>query len=138
MFAGTGNLGIESLSRGAVHAVFVDKSRKSISVIKANLEHTKFLDKAEIYNADAYDAIQKLADRGIVFDIIFLDPPYKMNIIPKTLELISQKGILSDKGIIIAEHHITDELPDNIRDFTLYDRRKYGETLMSMYRQKNV
>lgn len=131
-------MGIESLSRGASHAVFVDKSRDSISVIKANLEHTKFSDSAEIYNTDAYNAIQKLANRGFTFDIIFLDPPYKMNIIPKTLELISQYGILSEKGIIIAEHYVDDELPDSIYDLTLFDRRKYRETLMSMYRRNSI
>ena len=128
LFAGSGAIGIEFLSRGAEKVYFCDKSPKAVDMIKKNLDKTKLKDKATILNNDYIDCIDKI--KNIKFDIIFLDPPYKENFSKQAIKKISESKLLKNEGIIIVE---TDEPERDIKeieniniDYKIYDLRKYG------------
>lgn len=134
LFAGTGNLGIEALSREAHSAVFVDKDRGSISVIRDNLNHTGFASSSEVLAMEAAAAINMLKAENRRFDLIFMDPPYGRELVPQTLELLSPTGILRENGIIAAEYDKKDKIPEQAGPFVLYRNRKYGDTMVSFYK----
>ncbi len=103
LFAGSGALGIESLSRGAEKVVFIDKSRDSIKLLNKNLAHVGADPKTyEIYNVDFEFALKKLKNRG--FDMIFADPPYAAGLEEKIIGLIDKYGVLATDGVLIIEH----------------------------------
>jgi len=134
LFAGTGALGLEALSRGAEFATFIDSSRESISVIKENVNHADFEKLSEIYLKDFDAAIKLLAKKNKKFDIIFLDPPYGKGLEFKAVEYIEQNNLLSEKGIIIIE---TEELlEDRLFGMIKYDERSYGRTKLSFYKKE--
>ena len=101
IFAGSGAIGIEALSRGASSAVFIESSAAAIALIRRNLNKTKLEDCAKIIGIDYKKALTSLS--GQTFDIVFLDPPYKQNLVQSVLEIIMQASILVDTGILIAE-----------------------------------
>lgn len=133
LFAGSGNIGIEFLSRGANTCYFIDNDINSIKSIKDNLERTRLIEQAFIYKNTAEKALNILSSKGIVFDFIFLDPPYEKEIIVPILEKISNNKILSNKGTIIIEHESKLLLPEYINDLIKKDFRKYGGTTISFY-----
>jgi len=133
LYAGTGNLGIEALSRGAKFGVFVDKSNECFGIIKENLIHTKMLDKAQIIVSDVKSAVQKIAQNSRKFDIIFMDPPYNNNLIEETLYFISKNDIIKEDGIIIAERDVADIIPEEVGTLKLTRNQKYGDTILSFY-----
>ncbi len=101
LFAGTGQLALEALSRGAKHAVLVDSSRESLDLLNKNAEKTHLKEKCDILASDYMSYLSSTKDRK--FDIIFLDPPYKKDIIPKVLEKLCENNMLSPSTIIICE-----------------------------------
>ncbi len=135
LFAGTGSLGIEALSRGAESAVFSDQNAKSIEIIQKNLEHTKLIHKSETFFGEAQLILKKLSQQGKKFDIIFLDPPYRQNIIPKILRSLEENGILETRVLIVAETDIEDELPDEIGTLIVSKVQKYGKTKLTFYKR---
>jgi len=137
VFAGTGSLGIEALSRGAGSAVFIDRSVQCCEVIRENLAHTKLASKAEVYAMDFASGIEKLNRDGCKFDIIIMDPPYNKKFIQEALKLLTKNDIMEDDGIIVTEHSIMDDLPDAVGRFTAIDSRKYGDTKITIYRDGN-
>jgi 16S rRNA (guanine(966)-N(2))-methyltransferase RsmD len=132
LFAGSGQLGIEALSRGAARATFVDQSRKSIEVVKQNLEKTKLSDLATVKLSDAVTFINTTDD---FFDIAFLDPPYNKGIIESVLPLLSKK--MSKFGKIICEHDYIEKLPESVADFKIVKEYKHGRSVISVYRREN-
>jgi len=135
LFAGSGALGLESLSRGAETAVFVDKSPQSIKIIKENIDKTGFKEVSKVYKLDFEDALKKLNDNSEKFDIIYLDPPYGKNIVIKTLNCMHKYDILNDDGIIVAETDGIDIVDDVVGDFFKYDERKYGRVRIHFFRK---
>lgn len=136
LFAGTGNLGIEALSRGAASAVFIDKSRECHDVISYNLMHTKLSDRAAVFTADAEAALARLKAEGRKFDLIFIDPPYSKNLAAKALKIIGENGIIKDNGLIVAEHSSNDALPETTGEIQLVRSQRYGDTVLSFYKKK--
>ncbi len=134
IFAGTGSLGIEALSRGAHSAVFLDRSAQCCDVIKENLAHTKLSDKAEVYNVDYASGIERMRREGYEFDIIIMDPPYNKKFIQEALKLLTKNDIILDDGIIIAEHSVLDDLPEAFEGYKTIDSRKYGDTMITIYK----
>lgn len=128
LFAGSGQLGIESLSRGANKAVFVDNSKKSIETIKKNLEITDLTEQSEIYNMNSIDFL-KITNQK--FDFIFLDPPYKKEILNEILPILANK--INCDGKIICEHERNLTLPDKIDELRLKKTYKYGKIKVSLY-----
>jgi len=138
LFAGTGNLGIEALSRGARYAVFVDKSRECIRIIRENLIHTRLLEKAEIIQANSIEYIKKLSHTDSKFDIIFMDPPYNENLIVPVLDIIGNGDIISENGIIAVERTNKNEIPEQIGCLIKFKDRKYGTTSLSFYKHSSL
>jgi len=104
LFAGSGNLGIEALSRGMDHAVFIDINLNAIRVIKENIASLQLQRRTEVYRNDAFKALNILAKKGAKFDLIFLDPPYGEISIAELLTGIMEKDLLNDDGIIMCEY----------------------------------
>ncbi len=133
VYAGTGSIGIEALSRGAEFAVFVDKSNECSRIIRENLVSTKLIDKASVITGDIFITLNKISKNNKKFDIIFLDPPYKKNLVVETLKCIEKNAIIKPEGIIIAEHDFDDEIPEEIGGFKRYRCQKYGMTAISFF-----
>lgn len=138
LFAGSGAIGIEFLSRRAKQVYFCDKSSKAVAMIEKNLKKTKLKEKAIVYNKDYIDCINTV--KNIKFDIIFLDPPYKEEFALDAIEKISNLQLLKDDGIIIIE---TDEPERDINrinnmniNYKIYDLRKYGRVSLIFLKWK--
>lgn len=133
LFAGSGALGIEALSRGAGHAVFVEHDKASYSVIEKNLSGSGFSGNASLYKADSLRFLDGLNSDNteIKFDIIFLDPPYNKGILAPTLEKIYTYNLLSDNGVIVVE---TEAGGENIEDtkFEVIKSARYGKTVITI------
>ncbi len=136
LFAGSGALGIETLSRGANHCTFCDKSYESVKMLKQNLQKTKLEDKATIFVQDYKKCIKSLI--GKKYDIIFIDPPYKLDIAVNSIKLILEYKILSKDGIIILETDEEERELSNIENTELevYDVRKYGRVSLIFLRER--
>ncbi|QJW44378.1 16S rRNA (guanine(966)-N(2))-methyltransferase RsmD [bacterium BFN5] len=131
LFAGTGSLGLEALSRGAQRAVFVDQNTSSIHVIKENVDHTKMSDKAEILKSDVLKTIEKFTKTKDLFDIVFCDPPYNKGYINKVLQLIDQGAIVAEQAILVLEHSRHEQLANQWDNLVLKRSERYGETIVS-------
>lgn len=133
LFSGTGNLGIEALSRGAARAAFVDEHPASINILKENIDICGFAERSEIIQATVESGIKLLSKRGARFNLVFLDPPYEKGLIEKTMEEIVNKGVLEDDAVVIAEHSLRERPLTEYDGLTLTDQRKYGNTEISFY-----
>jgi len=109
LFAGSGQMGIEALSRGAREAIFVEKDKKAIAAIEHNLNKAKFLDVSKLYKEDVFGALHKLNGHA-AFDIVFMDPPYNKSIEKQVLEALSSADYISDDTVIIVEASLETEL----------------------------
>lgn len=125
LFAGSGGLGLEALSRYAEYAVFCDSSRESIAVIRDNVKKLGYEARCRVYHCDWEKAIGDMASRGEGFDLVFLDPPYGAGIAARAAEVLYREGLLNQGFIIALEHdaELPPELPDELE---VYDRRSYG------------
>lgn len=130
LFAGSGQLGIEAISRGAKHCCFVDASKRSLDVVKENLKTCGFEKRASTFLGDSLSYITLSHD---VFDIVFLDPPYRKQLIEKALPILASK--VSDGGIIVCETAVEEELPETAGDFALAREYKYGKIKITTYRK---
>lgn len=134
LFAGTGNLGIEALSRGAKKVFFVEKGRRGIRIIQRNLTQCGMASQSEIIHKDVNRAIGILQNRGEIFDIIFLDPPYGKGLIQKTLEKLNTQRIYKEDSILVIQHDRREPLSEEIEEWYLINQRRIGDTLLSFLR----
>ena len=132
LFGGTGQLGIEALSRGAKHAVFVDAGEPACRLIRENLRRTKLESDAVVIRSDYLTYLKRCREK---FDIIFLDPPYAEVFLENALKSIAEIDILESGGIIIAERPVGKELPWDFEGFTRSKDYKYGTVLLTVYRK---
>jgi 16S rRNA (guanine966-N2)-methyltransferase len=148
LFAGTGAIGIEALSRGAEFVLFVDASKTSIELIKKNLERFNLLDKAMILQTTLPQGLNKIKERTLLlgkgeelnketfqYDLVFITPPYRTGLGLKTLENLPTE-ILNPKALIVVEEKTGVDLPDEVAQFELEDKRVYGETTLYFYQIK--
>jgi 16S rRNA (guanine966-N2)-methyltransferase len=131
LFAGTGNLGIEALSRGAKRAVFVEKGRHAIQLIQRNLAQLGFGEKSEILEKDVNRAIGILKQRGECFDLVFMDPPYQKGWIENTLMKLGSHPIYGSGSILVVEHNRREPLPHRLVGWDLIRQRRIGDTVLS-------
>ncbi|MFC0558723.1 16S rRNA (guanine(966)-N(2))-methyltransferase RsmD [Halalkalibacter alkalisediminis] len=136
LYAGSGGLGIEAISRGVQKAIFVDQNRKAIETIKQNLSHCSFEEKAEVYRNDATRALKALIKREISFSYVFLDPPYAEQNISNEISIILDYHLLDEKGKIICEHASSVVLPEEIGLGKKQRSETYGDTTISIYTYK--
>ncbi|AAM24706.1 N6-adenine-specific methylase [Caldanaerobacter subterraneus subsp. tengcongensis MB4] len=135
LFAGTGNVGIEALSRGAEFCYFVDKSTNSVKCIRENVEGLELQPFCKIFHKDAFTALEIFHKKSVKFDIIFLDPPYYQNLAEKALRRIGSLEVLKEGGIVIAEVHKRDELKERYGKLKKVRENKYGETILMFYEE---
>lgn len=132
LFSGTGQLGIEALSRGAEHCVFVDIRREAVSLIRDNLAHTGLTDRAKVVQGDY---LAYLTQSKETFDVILLDPPYGDEIIKKALQTITRIDKLSENGIIICENGSNFDWPSVFEPYALQKEYQYGRIKLALYRR---
>lgn len=135
LFGGTGQLGIEALSRGARSAVFVDAGEPACKLIRENLRRTKLESQASVVRADYLDYLHRCRE---TFDIIFLDPPYAEVFLENSIKCITEIDILQSGGIIVCERPLGKDLPWEYLGFTRSKDYKYGKTLITLYRKDNT
>lgn len=133
LFAGSGGLGIEALSRGVDQVIFVDRDMKAIQTVKENLRSTGFTEAAEVYRNEAERALKALVKRRIIFDSIFLDPPYKKQKLESMLQFIGEQSLLSIDGFIMCEHSSDVHLPHVAGLFKRVRFETYGIISVSVY-----
>ncbi len=130
LFAGSGQLGIEALSRGAKHCTFIDSANRSIEVVKQNLKTVGFEKRASVFCGDAKMYIGLSKDK---FDIALLDPPYNKNIIDAVLPSVAEK--MTDYGVIICESALDEKLPETAGEFSIHREYRYGKIKLTAYRK---
>lgn len=131
LFAGTGNLGIEALSRGAKKVIFVEKGRHALGLIQRNLAQFGLGERSEVLPTDANRAIGILNQRGKTFDLIFMDPPYEKGLIEKTLTKLNSHQIYHRDSVLVIEHHRRELLPPVLNRWNLIRQRRMGDTVIS-------
>ena len=134
LFAGTGSLGIECLSRGAKNCVFVDKSKDSINIVRSNVKKARVENESTILNVDFKDAVKRLSTQNQKFDVIFMDPPYYENMFIECLKSIDKFNLLDEDGIIVVEHDTKDLFEDSIGRLNKSREKKYGNTTLTFYK----
>ncbi len=130
LFAGSGGLGIEGLSRGARKCYFVDQANNSIKLIKQNVTTCKANEYAEIIQGDYQRALSRIREK---VDIFIIDPPYGYGTELKAMELIAEKDLLAEDGKIVVEHEKHDTMPDEVAGFKKIKEKKYGRVVLSIY-----
>lgn len=139
LFAGSGAVGIEALSRGAKSATFVEVMTPHLKVVEENLAATGLLDRAQLLRRDARAAAADLGRRGLSFDLIFVDPPYGQGLVGEALEAIAAQGLLRADGWVVCEHHHKDAVPTNVPvagyagGLARFRELIFGETVLSLY-----
>lgn len=133
LFSGSGSIGLEALSRGAKKAIMIEKDAEALKYIIENINTLGFENSCRAYKNDVISAIEILGRKNEKFDIIFMDPPYKDEYCKKVLKAISKAKILNEDGLIICEHHLFENLEDELYDFKKSDERKYNKKVMTFY-----
>lgn len=133
LFGGTGQLGIEALSRGAESAIFVDSREDACTLIRENLKRTKLEGQAKVLRSDYMDYLNRCREQ---FRIIFLDPPYAEVFLENAIKRITEIDILQSNGIIVTERPLGKELPWDFQGFSRSKDYKYGKTIITLYRKE--
>lgn len=137
LFAGTGSIGIEALSRGAALVYFVENAKKAAQLIRANLQSLGVIAGTEVWERTAADALRLLDDTGSHADIVFMDPPYKMRgAYDQVLRVLSESRVLRSGGVIVAEHEKRFDPGDGVSGIRRYRRLDQGESSLSFYRRE--
>jgi 16S rRNA (guanine966-N2)-methyltransferase len=134
LFAGTGALSLEALSRGAREAVLVEDQGAALEVLRRNLEALGVETQARVMPLPVHQALKKLAARGERFDLVFLDPPYSRGLAAATLADLEAYGLLASYAQVVAEHSHREVLPERLGRLHLSQCRRYGDTQVTFYR----
>jgi len=133
VFAGTGALGLEALSRGAERAVFVDQATDSL--IRENAEHTHLADRSEVLRGDVFQIMQRLSSAGRRFDLVFCDPPYRKGLWEKALVFLDERELLLPEAIVVVEHGMDENDRPQLQRLHLVRSQTYGATTqLSIFR----
>ncbi|ATO46653.1 hypothetical protein C5L30_000832 [Companilactobacillus farciminis] len=132
LFAGTGSLGIEAVSRGYQQAYLVDKAYKAINTIKENVEKTREEDSFVVIKSSATEALKKFEDEKVKFDLVFLDPPYRMKITEQIISDMVDNDLLNDGAVIVDETNYDIDL--ELEQIELIKEKRYKDTKVAMYR----
>ena len=134
LFAGSGAIGIEALSRGAEKAYFSDSNIECIKVIKDNLKKARLEDEAVVFHGDYLKMLDEIKE--VKFDIIFIDPPYSRGLGIKAIERISSYNLLKIDGVLVFETDEIEEVPDTIGMYERFNYKKYGRNVLNFYKRK--
>lgn len=133
LFAGTGQLGIEALSRGAASAVFVDQRRDAAQLVRENLRLTGLEGSAQVVKGESLGYLERCGKR---FDLIFLDPPYGVGLLEKAVEAVTRFDILRPHGIMVCESYVDTVLPETAPPYRLHRTYRYGRIKLTVYRRE--
>jgi len=136
VFAGSGALGIEALSRGASSAIFVERDGRALQSLHRNLRELGVNGRARVMGTEAHAALRQLSTEGARFGWVFIDPPYAAGLVTSVLEVLAGGNLLASGGIIVVEHDKRNVPPDSVGSIHLTDRRYYGDTGVSFYRSE--
>jgi 16S rRNA (guanine966-N2)-methyltransferase len=131
LFAGTGALAIEALSRGAQSALLVDNNKTALATIRKNIATCGLADVATVRHFDLRRRLSLLGTYSNYFDLVFMDPPYHRRLVESTLDRLHTSGALAQEALIVVEHHVDEAFTPGEAFFKLEDRRRYGKTLVS-------
>jgi len=131
LFAGTGALGIEALSRGARSVVFVDQFKSALSVIEQNIISCSLKNRTKIIQCNIVKELNRIRYTGQIFNLVFMDPPYNKNTIKPALANLHQNRLLENEARIIVEHTALEPIPKDLAAFETADQRRYGKTVVS-------
>ncbi|UQW98283.1 16S rRNA (guanine(966)-N(2))-methyltransferase RsmD [Rummeliibacillus sp. G93] len=134
LFAGSGGLGLEALSRGMEHGIFIEKDSRAFQNLKENISKCRYENCTEVYRNDALRAIKLLIKNKVQADLIFLDPPYKKQQYYNMVEDIVANQMIHEDGTIVCEHDREVDLPTVFLDFHKVREEEYGSTIISIYR----
>lgn len=137
LFAGSGQLSLEALSRGAAHAVMIDRSKDAVKIIRQNANKTKLSDMCEVYNCEFKEYILK--NKGKKFDIVFIDPPYASGLYLECLSLLLSCDMLKPSTLIICESETDDLLGDNSKlkeQLEIFKQARYGRACICIFKKK--
>ena len=132
LFAGTGQMGIEALSRGAAHATFVDLAPAAAKIVRENVELTRFNDVSRVVQSDWRGFLSSCREK---FDLIFLDPPYRTDMLENAMQTIAAIDILSEHGIMICESPLDKQLPELAAPYEKGKEYRYGKIKVTLYRR---
>lgn len=137
LFAGSGALGLEAISRGAAHAVFADRSMECVRIIRKNADRLALAKRCAVLQGDYEFVIKRLQAEGRRFDIVFLDPPYKSGFLPRTLDLLFGFGLMRDGAVAACEHGAELAIENDVLGrYAVFDRRRYGSTVYSFISER--
>ena len=146
LFAGSGSVGLEAVSRGASRVILVESQRACADAIRTNIERCGFLNMplaepeagggqdVEVIDCPVERALRLLGHRGERFDVIFADPPYGRNLMDETLRLVRTQALMSPDGVLVVQHSSREEIPARREGYRIEDSRRYGETALSFLR----
>lgn len=134
LFAGTGSVGIEALSRGAAQAVFVDLSREAVDLIRDNLKALELSERAIVYHQDAISALMQFGAEQQRFDLVFIGPPYGKGLAERTLAALAQTHLLNEDAMVITEIFKKETLQEAYDNLQRSDIRRYGDNVLVFYR----
>jgi len=133
LFAGSGAVGLEAISRGADRAVFVEQARRALEQIEDNVERCGVVDRTRIVGKDALAALKTLQAGGERFDVVYVDPPYDAGLYRPILKYLGASGLVDEDGIVVVELRSRDRLPDDIGELRHYRDERYGDTTLAFY-----
>jgi 16S rRNA (guanine966-N2)-methyltransferase len=131
LFAGTGALGIEAMSRGADSAVFIDQAKSALAVIRQNIRDLGLDDQTRIIHWDIRKNLNCLSSDPLSFDLVFMDPPYETNTVSPALTALVSSGALAPGALVVIEHSAREPIPHPVGTLALADQRRFGKTLVS-------
>lgn len=134
LFAGTGALALEALSRGAESATLVDRHREALSLCKENVKALGFEKQAEVLGLDAWAALDVLQNAGRLFQLIFVDPPYALRAGATALTKLESQKVADDNAVAVVEHAAQEELGARVGSWARIDERRFGDTRISIFR----
>ena len=134
LYAGTGGVGIEALSRGAAQVVFVESNTIRVDIIRQTVGRLHFTEHAKVIEGKALEFVGREGMKGHRYDIVFLDPPYHSEELAKILPLLGEGRILKEGGVVVVEHFSKTSIPECIRLLSLKKRYKYGDTSLTVYK----
>ncbi len=134
LYAGTGALGLEAVSRGASAAVLVDRGREALTLCRDNARALGFAGQVEILASDALAAIAQLGRSGRSFELVFADPPYRLQVGEAVLTALTDAKLVPEGGVVVLEVGEDEVLPERSADFTRIDQRRFGATTVCLYR----
>jgi 16S rRNA (guanine966-N2)-methyltransferase len=135
LFAGSGALGIEALSRGAAGVVFVDQAAESLRALVANIDACGYGDRATVHRGNSLKFLKEPGTYAGSFDVVLADPPYHTGILRKLLPLLSRGDIMKPSGIMVIEHFHKTVLPERIGPLSSFRSERYGDTVLAFYQR---